>query len=209
ERGKGNTQLQNEQDAIDFLKPFWSTCSDTWWTKEYADAVRNALPENSAKQIFVWNPGCGRGAETYSLACVLHQKYKGCKIRIYAQDVDLLSVSNAPLMQVPSSLENSWFAPFLSKKASGELTFTQEIKDSIMFEYHDCLHTNALPAIDIVFARDVLSLLEAQGQETVVSDFDEKVKGNGIVVVGEHEVLPISTGFMEKTVGALSVYTKK
>lgn len=209
ERGKGNTQLQNEQDAIDFLKPFWSTCSDTWWTKEYADAVKNALPENSAKQIFVWNPGCGRGAETYSLACVLHQKYKGCKIRIYAQDVDLLSVSNAPLMQVPVSLENSWFAPFLSKKASGELTFTQEIKDSIMFEYHDCLHTNALPAIDIVFARDVLSLLEAQGQETVVSDFDEKVKGNGIVVVGEHEVLPISTGFMEKTVGALSVYTKK
>ncbi|MBQ9630332.1 MAG: chemotaxis protein CheW [Treponema sp.] len=209
ERGKGKTQLQNEAEAIEFLKPFWSPCSNTWWTQDYAEAIKKALPDNNAKQIFVWNPGCGNGAETYSLACVLKQKYPESKIRIYAQDIDLLSVSNAPMLLVPQSLTSSWFAPFLSKKADGSATFTQDIKDSIMFEYHDCLHTNALPAIDIIFARDVLSLLEWQGQEAVISDFDEKVKGNGLVFVGEHEILPVSSGFTEKTVGTLAVYTKK
>ena len=58
------------------------------------------LPDNSAKQIAVWNPGCSSGAETYSLACVLAKRYPEAKIRIYAQDVDLLSVSNAPAMTV-------------------------------------------------------------------------------------------------------------
>ena len=67
EKGEGKTQLQNEGDADAFIKPFYSRCNGTWWTKEYADAVYKALPENSAKQISVWNPGCGKGYEAYSL----------------------------------------------------------------------------------------------------------------------------------------------
>ena len=39
-----------------------------------------------------------------------------------------------------------------------------------MFEYHDCKNTNALPMVDIIFARDILSLLDENAQETVVSD---------------------------------------
>ena len=67
---------------------------------------------------------------------------------------------------------------------------------------------NLLPAIDIIFARDVLSLLPQSGQETVIADFDEKLKANGIVIVGENETLPAGSGFVEKTIGALKVYTK-
>lgn len=208
ERG-GNTQLQNETDADDFLKPFWSPYSGTWWTKEYADDVYKLLPDNTAKQISVWNPGCGKGQETYSLACVLHNRYPGSKIRIYAQDIDLLNVSNAPLLSVPAETAAGWFAPFMTKKANGEYTFTQEIKDSIMFEYHDCVNTNALPVIDLIFARDILSLLDEKGQNAVVNDFGEKIKGNGTVIIGENEALPPSAGFIEKTVGAHKAYSRK
>ena len=208
ERGKGKSQLQNENDADLFLSLFWSPCTGTWWTKAYADSVYKVLPDNTAKQICVWNPGCGKGMETYSLACVLRKKYPGARLRIYAQDIDLLSVSNAPLMSVPDAAASDWYAPFLTKKVNGEYTFTQDVKDSIMFEYHDCQHTNQLPAIDIIFARDVLSLLPQSGQEAVITDFDEKLKANGIIVVGENETLPAGAGFIEKTIGALKVYTK-
>ena len=208
ERGKGKSQLQNENDADLFLSLFWSPCTGAWWTKAYADAVYKALPDNAAKQICVWNPGCGKGTESYSLACVLRKKYPAARLRIYAQDTDLISVSNAPLMSVPDTAASDWYAPFLSKKANGEYTFTQDVKDSIMFEYHDCRHTNPLPAIDIIFARDLLSLLPQSGQEAVIADFDEKLKANGIVIVGENETLPAGAGFVEKTVGALKVYTK-
>ncbi|MBQ9495560.1 MAG: chemotaxis protein CheW [Treponema sp.] len=209
ERGSGKTQLQNEDDADAFLRPFWSQYTGKWWSQAFADAVYKILPENSAKQIFVWNPGCGKGMESYALACVLRKKYPAAYLRIYAQDTDLLNVSNAPLLAAPPEAATSWYAPFVTKKANGECTFTQNIKDSIMFEYHDCQNTNALPSIDIIFARDVLSLLSKSGQETVVADFDEKIKGNGIIVIGENELLPPSSGFVEKTVGTLKVYMKK
>ena len=201
-------QLQTSDDADSFLKTFWSPFTNNWWSKEYADAVFKVLPDNAAKQIVVWNPGCGKGTETYSLACVLKKRYPDAKIRIFAQDIDLLNVSNAGLMSVPANLASDWYSPYLTKKANGEYTFSQEIKDSIMFEYHDCKHTNALPAVDIVFARDILSLLDEKAQESVVNDFIEKMKGNAVAIIGENEEMPDSFSFGENAVGTLVAYTK-
>lgn len=204
----GKTQIQNDLEAEQFLTPFWSTCTGKWWTKEFADSVEKLLPDNSAKQIVVWNPGCGKGTESYSLACILHRRYPRSKIRVYAQDVDLLTVSNAAMMNIPAELADDWYSSYLTKKANGEYTFNQDIKDSIMFEYHDCKNTNALPMIDIVFARDILSLLDEASQNTVVTDFQEKLKGNGIAIIGENEAMPESFRFGENTVGALVAYNK-
>ena len=201
-------QLQTSDDADSFLKTFWSPFTNNWWSKEYADAVFKVLPDNAAKQIVVWNPGCGKGTETYSLACVLKKRYPDAKIRIFAQDIDLLNVSNAGLMSVPANLASDWYSPYLTKKANGEYTFSQEIKDSIMFEYHDCKHTNALPAVDIIFARDILSLLDEKAQESVVNDFLEKMKGNAVAIIGENEEMPDSFSFGENAVGTLVAYTK-
>ena len=163
---------------------------------------------NAAKQIVVWNPGCGKGTETYSLACVLKKRYPDAKIRIYAQDIDLLNVSNAGLMSVPANLASDWYSPYLTKKANGEYTFSQEIKDSIMFEYHDCKNTNALPMVDVIFARDILSLLDEKAQESVVADFIEKMKGNAVAIIGENEEMPDSFSFGENASGTLVAYTK-
>lgn len=207
-KNEDNPQINNDKDSAEFLKTFWSTCSEAWWTKEYAQNLEKALPDNTAKQIVVWNPGCAKGMETYSLACVLKKRYPAARIRIYAQDIDLLSVSNAALISVPDKLSTDWYAPFLTKKANGEYTFSQEIKESIMFEYHDCKNTNALPMVDIIFARDILSLLDENAQETVVSDFLEKMKGNGIVIIGENEAMPSNFSFGEKTVDKIVAYGK-
>lgn len=207
-KGENNFQFMSEADADEFLKPFWSSCTENWWSKEFADSLYALLPDNSAKQIVVWNPGCGKGCESYSFACLLTKRYPEAKIRIYAQDVDLLKVSNAALMSVPDELATDWYGPYLTKKANGEYTFSQEIKDSIMFEYHDCKNTNALPNVDFVFARDILSLLDEKSQDTVVADFLEKMKGNAFAIIGENEAMPSSFNFGENTVGALFAYTK-
>ena len=205
----GKHLIQNEAEADEFLSGFWSSFSDKWWSKEYADAVYKILPDNNAKQIVVWNPGCGKGCESYSLACILSKRYPDARIRIYAQDTDLLTVSNASLISVQADMMSTWYGDYLVKKADGDLTFSQNIKDSIMFEYHDCKNTNALPMCDLVFARDLLSLIAKESQDYVISDFIEKMKGNAVAVVGEHEVLPASYGFGENTVGALTAYIKE
>lgn len=209
ERKGDSVQLQGEKDADEFLSTFWSHDSGTWWTSQYADEIYKMLPDNSAKQIVVWNPGCGKGHETYCLACVLRRRYPDAKIRIYAQDVDLLNISNAPLLTVPQDAASGWLAPYLSSTAAGAATFSQDIKDSVMFEYHDCQHSNALPMTDIIFARDIISMLDSEAQKGVLSDFNEKLKGNGIVIVGENETIPPSLGFSEHTVGRLTAYNKQ
>lgn len=206
--GKTN-QLQSEKDANDFLKPFWSKSTGDWWKADYADAIKAALPDNSAKQIVVWNPGCGNGMETYCLACLLINRYQGAKIKIYAQDVDLLGVSNAAMLTVPESEAGGWLAPFLTKNALGSYVFSPQVKDSIMFEYHDCRHANALPAIDIVFSRDLLSFFDEESLRSVLNDFDEKVKGNGVAIVGDNEKLPNSCGFIEHTEDMITIYKKQ
>lgn len=209
EKSGSSVQIQNAADAAEFLKPFWSSCTDSWWTDEYAENLFNLLPENTAKQIVVWNPGCGRGIETYCLACVLAKKYPESKIRLYAQDVDLLSVSNAPMLTVPEDSKPEWLSPFLVKTASGANSFNQQIKDSIMFEYHDCRNTNALPMVDLVFARDLVSFLDKDSQKLVLNDFSEKIKGNGSVVLGENEIISDSSEFLEHTEGTLTAFTKQ
>lgn len=207
DRGADKTQLQSEADADAFLRGFLSPYTGTWWKEDYADAIIKALPENAAKNIVVWNPGCGKGYESYSLACAFKKRYPGAKIKVYGHDTDLLAVSNAPLMTLSDEASNDWYQPFTTKTAGGDYTFSKDIKDSIMFEYHDCVHTNNLPPIDVVFARDVLSFLPEASQKIVLQEFAEKVKGNGVIIVGDNENIALP-GWSKKQVGSVAIYTK-
>jgi len=210
ERGQSKIQLVDEKDADAFLAPFYSPCNGVFWTEQYAADILKILPDNKAKQIFVWNPGCGKGYETYSLACVLKKRYPDAKIRIYAHDVDLLNVSNAPLLTVPAEAVNSasWLKPYLTTTSGGGYTFNQEIKDIIMFEYHDCMNNNSMQPVDIIFARDIISLLPEEFQVSFMNDFSEKLKGNGCIFVGANETLPDTAKWHAKTVGSVTIFSK-
>ena len=204
-----SVQLQSEAEAEQFLSTFWSSNSGAFWSKEYADALFNILPENNAKQILVWNPGCGKGYESFSLACVLKKRYPSSRIRIYAHETDLLNISNAPLLTVSAADAQGWLSPYVQKSVTGEFTFTQEIKDAIMFEYHDIANSNALPMADIIFARDVLSLLTPEVQKNVIADFEEKLKGNGVLFLGENESVGAGKSWGERTEGSLTYFNKE
>ena len=102
------------------------------------------------------------------------------------------------------ALEIQGFKSFPDKTV---LTFDKDIKDMIMFEYHDIANTNSLPDIDIIFARDILSFLPEASQKTIIGDFKEKLKGNGIVIVGSNEDIS-SYGFKKKLQGNIAVYGK-
>jgi len=208
ERGS-ELQLANESDADAFLKTFYSKNNGAFWDEAYANMVFDSLPNNDARQIVVWNPGCGKGYETYSLACILKKRYPDARIKIYAHEVDLLSISNAPLLTLPSNVAESWYKPFVSKTVTGEYTFIQTIKDMILFEYHDCMHTNAMPAVDIIFARDVLSFMGEDAQKELLNEFGEKVKGNGCLFLGDNEQVPDgNTNWLASSANQISMYLK-
>ena len=201
-------QLQTVADCDEFLQPFYSTCTGKFWTEQYSEAIYKILPDNAAKQINVWNLGCGKGCETYSLACILRKRYPDSRIRIYAHDIDLISISNAPMLTVPDAAVTSWLKPYLSKNVSGANAFVQDIKDMILFEYHDCLNTGNMPSSDIIFCRDVLSFLPEKSQSSIFETFADQLKGNGILILGENESFGVNGSWQEKMSGSVVVYTK-
>lgn len=208
-RGSENSQLAGEKDATDFLEPFYSKHTGSFWSKEYAQGIFKALPDNPAKQISVWNPGAGKGCEAYSLACLLKKRYPNARIKIYAQDIDLLGMSNAALLSVPKEIASTWYSQFLVESVSGTYSFKPEIKEMILFEYHDCMHANTMPMVDLIFSRDLLSFLSPAAQATLLEDFDEKLKGTGLVIVGENENLAHLPNWSEKMIDSVVAYAKQ
>ncbi|MCL2067748.1 MAG: chemotaxis protein CheW [Treponema sp.] len=187
-RAGDELQLKGVSDADDFLSGFDSPCTSRFWDEDYAAAVKNVLPDLSAGNINVWNIGCGKGYETYSFACILKARYPQVRVKIWANDSDIMSISQAPNMVFDLDEVPEYCRDFMVKGSNG-YSFNQVIKDSIVFEFHDILHENPLPNLDFILARDILSFLPAQDQDRCVSGFLEKLKNRGLVFLGRNEEL--------------------
>jgi purine-binding chemotaxis protein CheW len=181
-------QLKNASDADDFLAPFLSPSTGTFWDDDYAAAVKNMLPKFSSNSIQVWNLGCGKGYESFSFACILKSRYSDERIKIWANDSDIMAISQAPNMSFDLDEMPEYCRPYMIRGKNG-YSFNQEIKDSIVFEYHDVLNDNPLPELDIILVRDVLSFFPIQDQERLIASFVEKLKSRGIVILGRNEKL--------------------
>jgi len=181
-------QLRSASEADDFLDNFRSPCNGEFWSESYANSIKKALPANNTGNINVWNIGCGKGYETYSFMCILKSKYPDARIKVWANDNDIMAVSQAPNMTFELEELPEFCRAFTVRGSSG-YSFNQAIKDSIVFEYHDITNENALPEVDIILVRDVLSFLPAQDQGRIVADFSDRLKNRGIVILGRNEEL--------------------
>jgi purine-binding chemotaxis protein CheW len=209
QRGANAVQLSSEEDARQYLETFPSPDTGVFWSEAYSAQFAAALPNNPAKQINVWNVGCYKGHEAYSLAIVLREKYPNTRIRVYANDSDLLAISNAPMLTVPESAITPRLKPYLVQGVGGAWTFNQSIKDLIMFEYHDCTNQNSVPNMDLIVCRDVLSYLNPKQQASVIADFTEKLKDNGLVILGTNEAMPQHSGWLRSVQGDVVVFSKE
>jgi purine-binding chemotaxis protein CheW len=151
--------------------------------------VKEALPGLPSNNIQVWNIGCGKGYETFSFACILRSRYPDGHIKIWANDNDIMAISAAPNMSFDLDEVPEYCRSFMVKGKNG-YSFNQIIKDSIMFEYHDVLNDNSLPDLDIILARDMLSFISEQDQGKLIADFSERLKPQGIIILGRNEELP-------------------
>jgi len=179
-------QLRSPSEADDFLGTFGSPHSGEFWSDSYANSVKKMLPEIASPNINVWNIGCGKGYETFSFACIIKNRYPNAHIKIWANDNDIMAVSQAPNMIYDLEDLPEFCRPYMVRGTSG-YSFNQEIKDSIVFEYHDVSNENTLPELDIILARDVLSFLPAPDQERIIADFSEKLRNRGFVILGRYE----------------------
>ncbi|MDR0456472.1 MAG: chemotaxis protein CheW [Treponema sp.] len=186
DRTDSDLQLRDVSDADDFLRTFTSPCTNAFWDEEYASAVKNMLPKLASNSVQVWNFGCGKGYESYSFACILKSRYPDAHIKIWANDSDIMAISQAPNMVFDLDDVPKYCHPFMVQGKNG-YSFNQAIKDAIVFEYHDVLNENPLPDLDIVLARDILSFFSKEDQNRIIDSLDEKVKDQGMAILGKNE----------------------
>jgi len=206
-RSGENLQLKNSSDAEEFLSTFASPCTGEFWDENYAAAVKGILPNFSSANIHVWNIGCGKGVETYSFACILKARYPKGNIKIWANDNDIMTISQAPNMTFDIDEVPEYCREYMVKGNHGH-SFSPEIKDSIVFEYHDVLNESTLPDLDIILARDILSYFPESDQEKLTLLFAEKLKNQGLVITGRNEKLPAEEGWVHASDDPISAFIR-
>ncbi|WP_319561745.1 CheR family methyltransferase [Marispirochaeta sp.] len=179
-------QLKSPEDAKGFLEDFFSPYTGRLWNKDYADALVALLPENRKGNLTAWNPGCGKGYETYSLAAALKARNPAAVIKIWANDSDLLSISTAPNLVFSDNEIPEYLDSFMQQTKNGK-QFSDEIKKQILFEYHDVLHSNPFPEVDLILARDLISFMSKNDQNRLMNEFSDKLKPGGLLFLGANE----------------------
>ena len=187
-RAGEDLQLKDMTSANEYISAFYSPFTGALWDDEYAIQVKNALPNLNTGIVQAWNLGCGKGYETFSFVCILKSRYPDKRIKIWANDSDIMSISQAPNMVFDLDDLPGYCRDFTVKGRTG-YTFNQEIKDSIVFEYHDILNDNPLPDLDIILARDLLSFISVADQKRLIGSFSDKLKNDGIIFLGRNENL--------------------
>lgn len=199
-------QLKEQSEADQFLEPFFSPSTGELWSEDYIERIMAALPPVQGKMITVWNPGCSKGYETYSLACAIKHAHPEARLKIWANDSDLLGISMAPNMVFMAEQVPELYRDYMVKGRNG-WTFIQSIRESIFFEFHDVLNSNPVPPVDIVLCRDTVSFMSVADQKRLLSEFNEKVKSGGVLILGSHEDMPFE-GWRKTPADGVSVYIK-
>ncbi|MBN1648514.1 MAG: chemotaxis protein CheW [Spirochaetales bacterium] len=186
---KNNTedmQLKTVDEAESFLNGFFSPYSYRFWEEDYMNALGRHIAQIKQKMITVWNPGCGKGHETYSFTTLLRMNFPTAQLKIWGNDSDLLSISTAPSLYFQESEISDLYKKYITETQNG-YQFTPNIRDVILFEYHDILHQNPFPPVDVILARDFLSFQKPANQQKIVKEFWEKLKPDGILIIGKNE----------------------
>lgn len=180
-------QLTQKDEAEEFLASFPSAFTGRIWTQDAVSALGDLLKFDS-HSLVVWNPGCGRGYESYSLALMLLTRFAGRAFKIWASDNDLLSISTAPsLILDEDEVDLSW--KDYTVQAKNGLQFSSDLKSRVLFEFHDVNHMNPMPEVHLTVIRDVISFLKPSDQEKLITEITDKVRTGGFLVLGTHERL--------------------
>ncbi len=188
QRSGKEVQMKTTEEADEFLASFYSSFTGILWDEDYRADVKTMLPSTASNIVNVWNLGCSSGFETYSMACILSEKYPGKRVKVWAHDNNLIEISSAPAMVVQKANTPSCYDPYLTETKSG-FQFSTEIKEMILFEYHDIVNNNHVPPMDVVMARDLLSFLSLDNQKSVMAEIKETLKPSGLLLLGQNETL--------------------
>ncbi|MEG6586817.1 CheR family methyltransferase [Dendrosporobacter sp. 1207_IL3150] len=154
--------------------------------------------------IRIWHAGCSSGEEAYSMAILLHEEGLYHKTKIYATDIcdKALNKARQGIIKLEKMQEytknyhkaggNCEFSEYYSVKNS-EVFFSQDLKKNIIFAQHNLATDHSFNEFHVIICRNVTIYFNKTLQERVYNLFNQSLGKNGILGLGDKEVLKYSS----------------
>jgi purine-binding chemotaxis protein CheW len=201
-------QLTGVDDAEKYLQTFYSPFTGMLWSEEYINEVSKLIPNTTSGNFNIWNPGCGKGYESYSIVSMIKKYKPELNLKIHGSDKDLISVASAPGLMFNKGNVPDFYNEFMVESSNG-YQFQTSIKDLIMFEFRDLENLEVFSRLDMVIIRDVLSFLKKDLQSRILQVIFDNIKENGVLIIGKNEVLRDLDGWEDISSNGINAYRKK
>jgi chemotaxis protein methyltransferase CheR len=156
---------------------------------------------DSFPHINIWQSGCGRGQETYSLLILLHEAGLLRKTRLVATDINAAALAEASAGSWPARDFAHWQASYLAAggtasladyftQADGSVTISEELRRAVEFNPHNLVVDDVFMEAQFIVCRNVLIYFGAALQERVVHLFARSLQRGGYLLLGRAESLP-------------------
>lgn len=148
------------------------------------------LPEllGRSRTLKVWSAGCSYGAEAYTLAMVLAEKF-GHGHKIVGTDIDEAALSQARAGEF--SLSDTRFVPKTYQKylvrEGDSFKADKSLKGSLDFRRHNLLGDKFEQGFDLIMCRNVVIYFTDSAKDELYRKFYASLKPGGIMFVGSTE----------------------
>ncbi len=158
----------------------------------YRDLQEKILPSlYTGKPLNIWSAGCAHGAEPYSIAIILRERFPSGH-KIVATDIDRKTLSRAKAgVYEKNDLKN--VTPermkYFVEREDGKYAVSDCLKQYVTFVHHDLLSDDYPGGLDLVVCRNVVIYFTEDAKERVFRGFARALRPGGILFVGETETV--------------------
>lgn len=194
-RGKEELEI-----AIDLLLPretyfFREPAQLTTWVDE---VIPRLAQDAVGRTLHIWSAGCSSGEEPYTISMLTrdHPLLKGWDLDILGTDLSQKALAVARHGEYgPSALRatsREQRARYFDELEQGRVRVKPAYREPVRFGWLNLLDgpgARLLPAMDVIFCRNVLIYFEAETRKKVVQAFSERLKEGGYLLLGHSENL--------------------
>ena len=202
-----------KDDADKIVKQFYSVNTEGFWNEKQYSSFKNEicplLKKVASSEIKGIDIGCGNGYESFSLYFILQETFSN--VQLVATDSNLGAISNASGLEVDGNEIPNWMGAdknFINVSGN-RYKIKKEINDKIYFEFHDAKNLSSDDRkFQIIVARDLSLFMKESEYVQFIKDVAEHLVPNGILIVGDSEVITFDT-FIRMEGQDFSVLIKK
>ena len=167
-------------------------------------ALGNSL--NTYQHIQLWSVGCSTGEETYTLALEMEKlnislrQSTGKSVYYGVTGVDVSYPSLAVAREGIYSDKNADFLPktsfnnYFDRLADGHIQVKKSLRKRTCFIQTNILELETEPKqfYDVIYCQNVMIYFKQERKDSLISDFEKRLKPGGLLILGHGEVTSIS-----------------